>query len=294
MGRRLHRHRSAGETAPPGVHSHAHVHGDERHEHPHHHVLDAGEEHAHGHAFERYTLLCSPVHALDPRAKVLAAVTLSLAIVLAPPLDAPALLGVVTLLLAVATLARLPLGWLLRRSALVIPFAGTIALFAPLGGGSLSVRGAAEAYASGGWIEAYAVVTKAWLTTLSMLLAASTTPTPLLLKGLEGLRVPRVMLLMMTFTYRYVTTLRGQLSSAREALESRGFATRGWRKVRLYGNLSGTMFIRGYERAERVYAAMLSRGFDGSLPTARPLRLRPADAAMLALAALTAAALLLR
>ena len=282
-----------GDDGRPGVHSHAHQHAGERHEHAHHHVLDAGDEHAHGHAFERFSLLVSPVHSLDPRAKIVAAVTLALAVVLAPPLAPPALAAVAALLLAVALIAGLPIGWVLRRSALVIPFAGTIALFAPLGAGSLSVHGAIEAYSQGGWIEAYAVISKAWLTALAMILAAATTPTPLLLKGLERLHVPRAMLLIMTFMYRYVASLGSQLSSARRALDSRGFTVTGWRRVKLYGHLAGSMFIRSYERAERVYAAMLSRGFDGTLPAARPLRMRAPDVLTLAIAVMAAAALLL-
>jgi cobalt/nickel transport system permease protein len=79
----------------------------------------------------------------------------------------------------------------------------------------------------------------------------------------------------------------------RDAIDSRGYMLGRAGRIRLYGNLSGSMFIRSYERGERVHGAMAARGFDGTIPTADVLETRPADWAMFATALLAAAALLL-
>ena len=98
---------------------------------------------------------------------------------------------------------------------------------------------------------------------------------------------------MLTFVYRYVETLRDQLRSLRRALASRGAGLRGRRLVTTYGNLAGNLVVRSYDRGERVYAAMLSRGYDGTLPTAEPLRASAIDFVCVAAAVLVAAALVL-
>jgi len=287
-----------------GVHDHVHRHrpSGTPHAHPHHHRVEETSslsvspdaiplvhDHGHGLSFERFTYLISPVHSIDPRVKVLGSLTLILAIVMTPPPTVIELAIIAVVLSAVCVLGRIPLGWVLRRSAMVIPFAGAIALFAPLqhSGGSLSVNGLAGAYGSGGWIAAYAILAKAWLATFTMVILSATTPVPRLLKGLRWLKVPDVMLTMLSFMYRYVTAFGSQLRSLRNALESRAPSLGRFTKLRLYGHLAGNMFVRAFERGERIHAAMLSRGFDGTLPTSAPLCFRSSDA-IVAITALSA------
>lgn len=274
------------------LHPHTH-HAEPPHAHPHHHTAGAEvHEHAHGPSWERYTWIVSPVHALDPRAKLIATLALVAAIVLAPPLSLPAFVAVVALLLAVAALARLPLRHVLARSALVLPFAGTIALLAPLGasGGSLNWAGVTGAYANGGWIVAYGVLSKAWLSVLAMVLLSATTPVPKLFHGLEKLHVPDVILMTLAFMYRYVGVMREQIASSRRALDSRAPSLGRRARLRLYGQLAGNMVLRGYERGERVYAAMRSRGYDGTMPSAETLAFTGADVLLLLLTAMAVVA----
>lgn len=272
------------------IHRHVHQHDDEpEHAHPHHHGgdasvsgADARHGHTHGSFFERYTYILSPINGLDPRAKIAACVVLVLAIVLTPPLRLIELGGLVLFFSLVTVAARLPLARIVARTAIVLPFAGVIALFAPLAqaGGSLSVGGLAGAYAGGGWIAAYAVLSKAWLSAWAVVLLTATTPVPLLFKGLKSLHAPTVVLTMLSFLYRYVGTMAEQLASLRRAMDSRGFALSRWRRLRLYGHLAGNLFIRAVERGERVHAAMVSRGYDGTMPSPDVLTLRRADALM--------------
>lgn len=310
MSKRSRKDRGAGSPGRgPGIHAHAHKHEDDvTHVHPHHHrgktgeIIDPGtrcvpvaHDHGHGLSFERYTWVCSPIHELDPRAKVVAAVAMVLVIVLSPAPRAAELFGLAAFLLGVTAIARVPLWFVLKRSALVLPFAGAIAFLAPLqqSGGSLSVGGLAGAYAHDGWMAGYAILAKAWLSTFTIVVLSATTPIPRLFKGLEALRVPDIILMLLTFIYRYMAVMRAQLVSLRNALDSRGFSLSRSQRVRLYGNLAGNLFIRAYDRGERVHAAMLSRGYTGTLPTAEALRLRPTDVLATATVLLGLAALVL-
>lgn len=282
------------DTHAETMHGHPHAHDDEAaHRHPHHHdsSVPAARESAHAHAhalsFERLTYVVSPVHDLDPRAKVVSAGVLVLGAVLAPVAHAPEFALMAGLLLAVALLARLPLRPLLLRSLLVLPIAGSVALLAPV---QTAWSGAG---AAAGWLLAWSIVTKAWFSASVMLLLAATTPPARLFAGLRALRLPAIFLTMLTFLYRYADALADQLRSMRRAVSSRGAGLSARRQVALYGNLAGSLFVRAYERGERIHASMVSRGYDGSLPTGETLHLGPADLLTLTLALFAAAAIVL-
>ncbi|MHB1340936.1 MAG: cobalt ECF transporter T component CbiQ [Coriobacteriia bacterium] len=278
-----------------GFHRHEHSHeAQPPHRHVHHHVVErAGEaphEHAHATGFERLTYLSSPMHARDARAKVVSAAVLVVAVVATHVMGPGEFVLVVALLLAVTVLSRLPLAAVLRRTALVLPFAGAIAVFAPLqaASGSLDVVGGTVWYA-----EVLGVMSKAWLSVFVMVLLSATTPVPDLLAALRRFRVPHVFLLLLAFIYRYVAVLGDQIRAMRTAVSSRAPGLSRLRSLTLFGHLAGSMFIRAYERGERIHAAMLARGFDGTLPTRSRSRLGAADALLVATAALAAAAIAL-
>lgn len=293
-----------GERRHPGWHAHPHAHEDGRlHAHPHHHepgdvpghpLRGRVHDHAHARSFERFTYIVSPIHNLDPRAKIVASFVLIIAVVLAPPVRPLELSFLVMLLMAVTLLANLPLRGILLRSTLVLPVAAGIALFAPLAtmGGSWSVSAFGAAYRSG-WITVWGIVSKAWLSAYLTLLLASTTPPPSLFQALRALKMPLVFLTMLSFLYRYTDVLGRQLRSLRYAVVSRAHSVKGRRLAALYGNLAGNLFIRAYERGERVHAAMLSRGYDGTLPTAARLQAGAADWLLVSTAVLAAIAVVL-
>lgn len=278
----------------PGVHSHAHSHDGEVHEHVHHH---ASEPHEHGHP-QGAALIASgvsPLHRLDPRAKILSGLLLILAVVLTPPVRGLEFALLTALLLATSRIARAPLSWVLARAALVLPVAGGIALFAPLAasGGSFFSSDLVAAWGGGGWIVAWSIISKAWLSTLVTVVLSGTTPTPQLIRGLESLKVPDVFIALASFTYRYVDVFGAQVRSMRTALESRAPTMRRAGRWRLYGNLAGSLFTRAFDRGERIHQAMLSRGFTGALPSAETLSWRAADLLLLGVVALAAAAVVL-
>ena len=80
---------------------------------------------------------------------------------------------------------------------------------------------------------------------------------------MEQLKVPLVLTMLLSFMYRYIFVLTDELMRMRQARDSRSFGgSRLW-QIKTAGRMIGSLFIRSYERGERVYAAMAARGFDG-------------------------------
>jgi cobalt/nickel transport system permease protein len=174
----------------------------------------------------------------------------------------------VSLLLA----STVPIGYVLKRSLVIMPFVVMIAIFIPFFkegevAGSYNVWLWQVSVTYHGLQVLVNIVIKAWLSILSLIWLTSTTKLPHLLHGLEQLRMPRVMVMILSFMYRYIFVLVDEAMRMKQARDSRNFGGGRWRQVRTMGNMIGTLFIRSYERGERVYAAMAARGFDGQSRT---------------------------
>lgn len=101
---------------------------------------------------------------------------------------------------------------------------------------------------------------------------------PITLKALEKLKVPRKLVHLVMFTYRYIFVLMDEMSWMIRAAKSRGFK----KKTNIFAlktldNLAGMLFARGFERTQRIYQAMLSWGYKGEITTIDELRATKAD-----------------
>ncbi|MDI6692229.1 MAG: energy-coupling factor transporter transmembrane component T [Anaerosomatales bacterium] len=284
-----------------GLHEHEHEHADGTvHAHEHHHArgFDPAfrlHDHAHPDAFETLADISSPASRMDARAKLVAALVLVLAVVVTPPLRIAELLFVLGSLGAYALLARLPLKRVLARSAGVLPFAAPLAIVAlfQTSGGSLNAGGIFGPEAASGWAAAYGLLSKAWLSALTVTLAVATTEPAELVAALRRLGVPDIMTAVLAFVARYSSALADEVRSMRVALASRAPHLRRVQLARLYGHLAGAMVLRAFERGERIHAAMLCRGFDGTLPVRRTTRLGLSEALLVLCATLSAAVIAL-
>ena len=241
------------------------------------------------HAFiDKYSNLDSFIHRLDPRTRILVTLVFVLAVMATPPTAWRAFVLYTILITSLIILARLPPLYVLKRSAVIMPFVLMIAIFIPFLGrgevaGSYNVWLWRVSVTYDGLLVLWNVLVKAWLSTLGLILLSATTPFPRLLKGLEQLGVPRVLVMILAFMYRYIFVLTDEVLRMQRAMESRSVAPlrarRGRRlwPFRTVGNIIGTLFIRSYERGERVYGAMLARGFDGEIRTLSDLRFGRAD-----------------
>jgi cobalt/nickel transport system permease protein len=70
-----------------------------------------------------------------------------------------------------------------------------------------------------------------------------------------------------SFMLRYVNVISDEMERMKIARESRGFIATGIKHWKVIATSAAALFIRSYERGERVHLAMLSRGFDGNLPS---------------------------
>jgi cobalt/nickel transport system permease protein len=235
------------------------------------------------HSFiDEHSALPSPVHRLEPRAKIIVLFALILVCVTTPPEGFISFAGCLAFLAVLLAASLVPPGHVLTRSLWAVPFALAVSIFLPFmktdcpgGGWSLGV-GALHVSRSGLTVL-LSILLKAWTAAFAAALLTATTPFPDLLRGLERLRVPRVFLMLAAFTYRYLFLLVDEAERMARARDSRSWSGRWLWQARAVGQMIGVLFLRSYERAERVYAAMLSRGFDGRAVTAGDAALRARD-----------------
>ena len=233
---------------------------------------------------ERYLRGTSLIHRLDPRLKLLA--TLAFVVVTtSTPLRAwPAYLLLATLGWGAILLSQIAPVETLRRSLIVLPFVGMVALSALL----TRTGQVLWAWHPFGWQIAITdhgvllfatILVKSWLSVLVSGLLVATTPFPDLLAALRALCIPAVLTAIISFMYRYLFVLVEEamrMQTAREARSVGPGGTLAWR-VRVLGGMIGSLFVRSYERSERIYAAMLSRGYAGQVRTLARLRWRALD-----------------
>ena len=235
------------------------------------------------HSFlDQYSDRDSFVHRLDPRTKLITAFLFILAVALTSLAVWPAFVVYFVIIATLILLSRVPVLYVLKRSLVIMPFVVLIAIFIPFFkegeiAGSYNIWMWQVSVTHSGLQVLWNILAKAWLSILSLILLTSTTKIAELLKGLEQLRMPRVMVMILSFMYRYIFVLVDEAMRMKQARDSRNFGGRRLWQLRTIGNMTGTLFIRSYERGERVYAAMLSRGFDGQSRTLNRLSFRMAD-----------------
>jgi cobalt/nickel transport system permease protein len=240
---------------------------------------------------ERFQQGASFLHGLEARTKLLAALAFIFSATLTPTGRWDVLGGLAAVLAAGVLLGRLSPLLVLRRSALALPFvlAAIPLLFTREGEGLFTIPVLAWHWtATDAGLEAVlTILLKSWLSVCAAVVLTATTSAPDLLRALQGLHTPRVLVATVSFMYRYIFVIGEEaqrLMRAREcrsavAGESSGGTVR-WR-ARVLGNMVGALFLRSYERAERIYDAMRSRGYDGELKCLATASLRGADYAML-------------
>ena len=236
------------------------------------------------HSFlDQYSDRDSFIHRLDPRAKLITTLVFILAVVLTPLGSWWAFILYFVLITVWLLLSRVPVFYVLKRSLVIMPFVLLIAIFIPFFkegevAGSYNVWLWEVTVTYSGLQVLLNIVIKAWLSIISLILLTSTTRMVHLLGGLEQLRLPRVMVMLLSFMYRYLFVLVDEVMRMKQARDSRSVGGSRWRQIRTVGSMVGTLFIRSYERGERVYAAMTARGFDGQPRMLENLKFRPADA----------------
>jgi len=207
----------------------------------------------------------SPVHRLPPQVKIVAALLAVLAVV-ATPREVPLAFAVhLLVLLAVWRVAGIPVRWFATRAVIELPFV-VLAVLLPFAGGTPRVHVLGTSLSVGGLYAAFNILAKGTLGVLVSLTLAATTPLRDLVLGLQRLRAPAIVTTIATLMLRYLDVIAGEARRMRLARVARGHDPRFVFQAGATARGMGSLFIRSYERGERVHLAMLSRGWTGVLP----------------------------
>jgi len=228
----------------------------------------------------------SLIHHLDARVKLVLALAFILATALAPPGAWPVYVLLFALVFAVEILSELGVSHVLRRALIALPFAlaalpvlftvpGPALLTVPIGPWELTITGP-------GLERFISILLKSWISVQMAIVLAASTAFPDLLMAMRAIRVPRLLVAIFGLMWRYLFVLADEAlrllraRSARSGLIYRPAAedpdrsagkvggTVAWR-ARVTGGMAGSLFLRSFERSDRIYAAMAARGYDGEV-----------------------------
>jgi cobalt/nickel transport system permease protein len=244
------------------------------------------------HFLTDHSIGTSPVHRLDPRVKIVGFLALTIVGVSTPATALWAFALYFAILFFLVGLSRLPVRFVLRRAAVVLPVVALVALFLPFfhaGDGPTIQLFWGITVSEAGLIMMLNVLLKALLGAMSAIVLGLTTSFSELIAGLDGLHAPRVFTLIVTFMYRYSFVFVEEARRMHRAMVSRNYRGRWLWDAKIVGHVISSLFLRSYSRGERVYVAMLSRGYDGTMPAAALPGIHSTDAAFVAALGLTLA-----
>ena len=212
--------------------------------------------HYHGHSF---------IHRAPAHLKLVSLLGFMLVVVATPRDWHPAFAIYAVVLLVIVGVSRVPPIYLAKRMAIEIPFV-VFAVLVPFVAQGPQVQVLGLGLSEPGLVAAGGLLMKGTLGVLASLTLAATTEPEDVLRGLERLRMPDLIVQIMGFMIRYLDVVTGEMGRMLTAMRSRGCDPRSPRHWPARARSLGALFIRSYERGERVHLAMLSRGYTGRLP----------------------------
>ena len=242
----------------------------------------------HSDAFDRFHHGHSPIHNLDPRIKVMVTVAFILSNALLPDGAWLAFLLAWAFVLIANAYSGLGIGFTLRRSFVALPFAliAITVLFSIPGQAIFTFRLLMSklTITDAGLLRFVSIVIRSWLSVQMAILLVAVTEFPKIVHALNHLRVPTIITVIISFLYRYLFVLADEVLRLLRARQARSAAAAGksaggnvmWR-ARIAGHMAGQLFLRSYERSDRIYNAMLSRGYKGELMTIHPHHFHTSD-----------------
>ena len=231
----------------------------------------------HVHFLDPYKPGSSLIHRVDPRVKLVLILALILTVALTPTAAWPIYILLFSITLALEVLSELGVGFVLKRAVVALPFVlaalpviftipGPVLFALPIGPWTLT--------ASLPGLERFiSVALKSWLSVQAAIVLAASTPFPELLQAMRAIGTPRLLVSIFGLMWRYLFVLADEalrLMRARaarsgvQAEAQRGGGRLAWR-ARVTGGMAGSLFLRAIERSDRIYMAMVARGYDGEV-----------------------------
>lgn len=216
---------------------------------------------------DQLATLNTAVHRVDPRAKVITTLVFLVCVVSFGKYQVLPMLPFAIFPIVIASEGRVPFGFLGSRLLIAAPFAVLVGMFNPLLDQTVAIT-IGSVTISAGWVSFTSIMIRFLLTTAAALTLIATTSFNGMCMALERLGLPDVLSTQLLLLYRYIFVLTEELLRMARARELRSFGGRGmgWR---VYGLMLGQLLLRTYDRGNRIYKAMLSRGFDGRVRALR-------------------------
>ncbi len=216
------------------------------------------------------------VHRIDPRIKIIVSFIFILFVVSFRKYEIASLMPFFLYPVFLLTAGDIPFKAIAKKVLFVSPFALFIGIFNPLLDTQVIISSPFGIPVSGGWLSFLSIIIKFILTVSTAILLIAVTSFPGICEALERMKCPKLFVIQLLFLYRYLFVLLDVALRMMRAREARSFGGRG-KEIRTFIRLISVLLIRSVERAERIYRAMLSRGFRGEIRVLRSLRLRPFD-----------------
>ncbi len=233
------------------------------------------------HFLDHYWTIESPIHRIDPRLKIIVSFIMLLSVVITPnsrfidyALFAP-------LIATLIIISRIPIGAVLRRMLVILPLVCLIAISLPF-----TVPGPAVTkfhfiipltLSENGLTQFAAVVIKATLAVWIMTLLTTTTRFRDLIAGMQKLHLPSIFTSILGFMYRYIFLFIDEAEHINIGRQSRSFGKNRWLTMKGFGWMLSSLFVRSFERGERIYQSMCARGFEGDYQTLTIMRATTRD-----------------
>jgi cobalt/nickel transport system permease protein len=204
------------------------------------------------------------VHRLDPRIKLITTLLFLFTVISFSKYEVAGLFPFLLFPAILLTAGEIPLWFILKKVAIVSPFAIFIGIFNPLLD-TAQVTVFPGLTLAAGWFSFASILFKFLLTVSTALLLIATTSFPTVCHALRQLGLPSVFVSQLLFLYRYIFVLAEEVMRIIRARDMRSFGRKGT-GIKVFVRIVGVLFLRTVERAERIYYAMLARGFQGDMP----------------------------
>lgn len=218
---------------------------------------------------------------IDPRVKIAALISLIFAGASTSVHSLDAFAAYYAFALLWMILLRVNVKLFLKRAAAAASFVLIVSMFLPFfghgaGDRMIPVFGFINISEIGSWMFLNTSL-KGMLGACSLIILGINLPAPQLLAGLQWFRVPRVFIELASFTIRYLQVIGDEVGRMTRARDSRGYRGKWLWDSKVIGQMIGTLFLRSYERSERIYSAMVSRGYRDAIKGVSLERMGVAD-----------------
>ena len=209
----------------------------------------------------------TPIHRLNATAKLITTLLYLLVVTSFDRYEVTRLFPLILYPVFLISLGNLRVSQMAGRIAVILPLILFIGLFNPLFDRTPMLQIGSHVL-SGGWVSFISITIRSLLAIFAALALIATTGIDSICAALLRLGLPRVLVVQLLFMYRYLYILVDETASILKAYSLRS-PNLGGLHFRVWGSLLGQLLLRTLDRSQRIYQAMLCRGFDGNLHLSR-------------------------